>query len=176
MGPYFLIGSLSMESADPDDEWYESVFLKKFPCGHRPDYSAMNVIVSNADDSAALNGVCGPCVDYARADFLERLHPSISKYLDFGYLYDRAGRVFSNFRTIGSRAPLCIRGDRESSRSFCDHCELFLYYAMGRPYVLRESLTGQPVYLGTQGGIVIDHETRAKFDETDWRNVCVSEL
>jgi hypothetical protein len=175
MEKYFLVGSATTDPSQPEEQWYES-YVRSNPCIHNPPSVAPDVPVDYLGEDLALNFVQGVVIDYARLDLLEILGPAAEEYLTLGKLLDRTGKVIPQYRTLGSFNPLWVRGNRKSANGFCSQCGELLYFALGKPYVLRQDLTGQPLYYGTQEGLIVNEALADRIREKHFKKIYVREL
>lgn len=173
---YYQVNALTDDPAAPAKAWYDS-FIQAHPCLHWNPEVAVDVILDDLGESAALTVVAAVGVRLARLDLLEVLCDDVGQYLTLGKVHSSDGKLINNYRTIGAvDRTLEIRGGPESTRQFCKICKQFLYYPMGSRYIVESNLTGQALYYASLGPLVIRQDLLARVDGRTWDKVEILEI
>jgi hypothetical protein len=137
----------------------------------------MDVTIEDLGANLALNFVDVALLQFARSDFLTALGPAADKHLTLGRLFWPSGEQLQGFHVLGSTSTLTIRGGPRSRREFCPTCGVLQYYAIGRSYLLRTDLTGQPLYFSDEcGGLIATNEIAARLRRHMWAKVRIYEI
>jgi hypothetical protein len=138
----------------------------------------IDVRVKRKPDISALNFASPVLVHIARTDFLKLFQEEVDRHLLVGRVCNTSGRQIRGFATYFGRRPLMIRGGPKSTRRYCGECGQFVYYPLGKWYVMRESLTGQGLYegCGPGGGLVITAELRERIERGKWKGIWITKL
>jgi hypothetical protein len=98
-------------------------------------------------------------------------------YLKLGRVFTANGEAIEEFSTLISDQPILLRGGDKSSWDVCQYCGRFRYAPTGDHYVLRESVTGQPVYQSYPiGGLVVVEELRRRIEPGRWKGIYIEKL
>ena len=132
-------------------------------------------------------------VSFARKDFLELFSEEVKEYLTLGSVYTAGGKKLEKFATFMGKERLLIRGDpapkppiQKSGEkpvffltccnpcSLCGHPRYIPFYPY---YLLKEYLTGQPVYeSGGTKSLVINEELCQRIDRKKWKGIYITKL
>ncbi len=175
----FVVSSKS--SCEADHEWAEKFRseckcpgcgARKRECLERP----IDVRLNQKPDISALNTVMPVSVSIVRTDFLNLFADEAPRWFLIGRVLDATGCPVEGFASYVGRKRLIIRGGPESTRRTCDVCGRFVYCPLGSWYVMRSSLTGQPLYEGEVANLVLTEEMRMRIDRKRWKGIYVCEL
>jgi hypothetical protein len=175
MDNYFQIETLVSDFSEPEQGWF-AAYRAKFPCLHRESPVAIDVKLSYIGEDLPMNFVGGVVINYARLDLLGALGAAVERCLTLAGVFDRAGRALPNYRTLGAPNSLPVRGGPESTRQFCPTCGTFLYCARGKRYVLRNDLTGQPLYHSGDLGLIVTEELAECLRHRKWKKLYFRKL
>jgi hypothetical protein len=173
---YFEVEPTSKDFAEVDDSFYLQ-FLERFPCRHRNPPKAIDICLRHRGEDVALTFAEGVVVSLARLDFLEALDDDYLKWLTLGRVFDRAGKLIPDLKTLGSRGkPLIVRGNAASTREFCPVCKSLQYFPLGTHYILRADLTGQPIYHKPAVGIIVNEGLCERLKRQRFKRIRYQEL
>jgi len=174
MDKYSRVQTLS-DGVEPDQAWLTS-YRAQYPCFHPEPEIAVDIRLGEAPEGCALDFALGAGNRFARIDLLEALGDAVDKYLTLADVFDSSGKKLNAYRSIGAHKILEIRGDRTSDRVFCPQCHRFQYSPLGKKYLLRASLTGQPLYYAHFGPLVVNEELYDKLRGRRWPKLRIREL
>ncbi len=135
----------------------------------------VDVRVEYTPDASAVNFASPIPVGIIRMDFLALLGAEAADCLLLGQVLDRSGSPIPGFSTFVGKKPLVVRGGPESTRRYCDTCGRFVYYPLGNDYVMRQTLTGQPVYEGG-ASLVMTPELSRRIERGKWKGIYITRL
>jgi len=168
-------------SGDDLDEWYDQ-FRRTHKCqgcgalGLDVRTGPIDVYLAHKPDRSALN-VSHLLIGIIRIDFMRLFEPEFLQCLLVGDVLDRHGNPIEGFATFHSSKPIPIRSGPESTHRVCDKCGRFVYSCVGdEDYVMRDCLTGQPVYEAGMGDILLTEELYSRIDRKKWKGFWVDEL
>jgi hypothetical protein len=168
-------------SCDPDEAWL-SRFRAHFTCvgchrvARRLCETGADVYLTHAPDAAAINFVSGTCIDLGRREFLELFADEVQKYLKLGRVFTADAQTCERYATFITEKPLVLRGGAKSRYRTCEVCGCFCYMADLKWCVLRASLTGQPLYQCTRGGLVVNEELRGRIERVRWKGIYITKI
>jgi hypothetical protein len=163
--------------AYPEKKW-EADYRRRYPCLHNPmPNSASDIVLGDRPEEAALSMVGVANVYYARLDLLAALGSAVDQYMVLGSVFDSSGERLDEYRTLGTQDRLRMRGGPSSTRQFCSKCGQFLYYPMGKWYLLESDLTGKPLYFWNDSTcLVLNDSLFSRVDWKRWGKLYIQEL
>jgi hypothetical protein len=166
---------------DADDTWYRE-FDATHRCARchalkgRLRLRGIDVLLQRPPDIAALNYVSRAEVELARRDFLELFAHEAQTYLKLGRVLLKDGSPCDEYATYIAEKPLILRGGAKSHSWTCDVCGTFRYRPGLDWYVIRASLTGQPLYECEFGGLIVTAELRNRIERGRWKGIYVTKI
>ncbi|HPD32243.1 MAG TPA: hypothetical protein PLL20_19790 [Phycisphaerae bacterium] len=124
----------------------------------------------------AINSVRPPGVGIAQVDFLSLFKDEVSRLLVLGRVFDQDGAEIEGLVTFVAHRPLPLRGGHQSTHSFCPKCGRFRYSAANDWYVVKNSLTGAPLYECRMGGLVVTEDLYRRVDRKAWKGIYVTKV
>lgn len=178
MADFYLIWAMSDEPPRTDKHWWEE-FLRVhgFSCGHYDfNYFPDEVVIEEYGQDLPLNFTSKPLLQYVREDLLDALSPEIEEAFTLGELVHVVDGEIANGRTLWSTRRVQIRAGKKSTCSRCEVCGQVVYDARGRWYALISDLVGSPIFLGSDGGIIVNEELHGRLKGRRWKKVDISKL
>ena len=123
-----------------------------------------------------LNFVGQPLLQYAREDLLEALSPEIEEAFTLGKLVHAVDGEIANVKTLWGTPRVRIRAGKKSDCCRCDVCGQVIYRQRGQWYALASDLVGSPLFLGSDGGIIVNAELHGRLKGRRWKKVDISKL
>jgi hypothetical protein len=137
---------------------------------------SLDIPLEYPPDISAVNFAYLPYVGIIRMDFLCLFEDEIDDHLSLGRVLSKTRKPIPGFATYIGRKPLAIRGGPESSGRTCERCGRFVYSPLGEQYVMRDALTGQPLYEGDRASLVVTKELASRIQRGRWKGIYVSDL
>jgi hypothetical protein len=135
----------------------------------------MDVHLAYKPDGSAIN-VTSAGLGVIRSGFMALFEAEMRPQFFFGKVFDRKGNAIDGYETFIGRKPLAVRAGPESERRHCDVCNRFVYIPLGDEYLLRSSLSSQPIYGDPAAHLVVSEALYARIDRKVWKGFYVTKL
>ncbi|MEZ6058375.1 MAG: hypothetical protein R3C01_16870 [Planctomycetaceae bacterium] len=140
-----------------DSIWAERVFAasRNSTCGHLFHSHPVDCYVARFGDRSPLTFLAQTGVEIIRQDLRAMLEPHFSKRFRTGRVMDSNGGLLSEWTSFRDETPALVRGGSKSQAWLCPTCKKWIYYPMGKWYILAKDIPSDPVFGTDMGGVIV---------------------